>query len=270
VGPVKAVLQRQSLALAPRTSRSRISWADVTGHARGDRTDMGASDFQSWLTQLSAPEQLIRWARPFADLEACWRACPAPDWLLWLAARLSRTAEQRLAVVRCATQLARLAQRGQRIADHRVEQAISAAERWAGPGSSPAELLAAADAALSAARQAEVRATAQAAQARLLFRAAPRGRLASARTSRALAAYQVWRAADQQRLRALAAGWTAQAAAFADAASASPESWADCVSQVATQSVSAMACRQPAGGQARAARHCVRLAKRRLSCPAAE
>lgn len=154
------------------------------------------SDFQIWLTQLGAPKQLIQWAQPYSDLASCWRACPAPDWLLWLSARLSRTREQRAAVVLCAAGLSRHAQRLLRNTDERIGLALGAAERWAKTGASSGELLLAADAALNAAWECTAQAASNAARARLLFRRAPRRRLASAQTGRALAAYQDWRAAD--------------------------------------------------------------------------
>src|SRR5882757_853942 len=70
-----------------------------------------------WLSELSAPGPLARWASSFADLSSCWNACPDPEWLLWLAARTCGSAEQRKPVVLCAAELSSLARRGGRDTD---------------------------------------------------------------------------------------------------------------------------------------------------------
>jgi hypothetical protein len=214
------------------------------------------TDLQRKLAGLSAPGPLTARARPFADLSACWNACPSPEHLLWLAARLSATAEDRCAVVSCLAELAGRSARGRRKADASVERAISLAGTWARTGASPDDLLAAERAARDTAAWAAFVAADESARARMLFRAAPRGRPASFGTSRALGALAQWREADRTRRLALAAACAARAAAQAAKAD---DGWPASAAESA-----AHAC---GGGDDRAARKTARLIRRRLPCP---
>jgi len=236
-------------------------------------TDLPPTDLQRTLTELSAPSPLTGWARPFADLESCWKACPSPEHLLWLAARLSKTKEERRAVVSCLTELARRAGRGNRKSDESVERAVSLADAWARAGGSLDDLLAAERAALDTAARASAVAAEQHARARMLFRSAPRGRPASSGTSRALGAMTEWREAEQTRRLALAAAGAARAAAEAaqaaqaDESDSSPEGWVACVGESTRYVISALAGSHPGGRDDRMARKSARLIRRRLRCP---
>jgi hypothetical protein len=214
------------------------------------------TDLQRKLAGLSAPSRLTGWARPFADLESCWNACSSPEHLLWLAARLSTTAQDRCAVISCLAELTRRAARGNRKTNASVEQAVSLAETWARTGASPDDLLAAERAALDTAAWAAFVAAEESARSRTMFRAAPRGRPASFATSRALGALAEWREADRTRRLALAAACAARAAAYAAQADAG---WVASVGESAGYA---------AGGRGdRAARKSARLIRRRLPCP---
>jgi hypothetical protein len=241
-----------------------------------------ATELQVRLTGLSAPGQLIEWARPFPDLESCWKACTTPEFLLWLAARLCTTTEERRAVVSCLAELTRLAERSSPRASSPVDAAASTAETWARTGASLDDLLAAERAALDVAAWAAIVAAEEGARARMLFRSAPRGRPASLGTSRALGALADWREANRTQRLALAAASTARAAAEAvraDAAAAdagtgspgepgsSPGSWEARVTESAGYAVSALAHSRPAGRDDRSARKAARLIRRRLPCP---
>jgi hypothetical protein len=241
-----------------------------------------ATELQDRLTGLSAPGQLIEWARPFPDLEACWNACRSPEFLLWLAARLSTTTGERRAVVSCLAELTRRAERGRARANSPVDAAARTAETWVRNGASLEDLLAAERAALDVAAWAAIVAAEEGARARMLFRAAPRSRPASLGTSRALGALADWRGANRTKRLALAAASTARAAAEAaraDAAAAdagtgapddwrpSPGSWEARVSESAGYAVSALARSHPAGRADRSARKAARLIRRRLPCP---
>jgi hypothetical protein len=232
----------------------------------------------------------VDWAQPFADLESCWKACPYPECLLWLAARLSTTAGERRAVVSCLAEITRRAGRGSRETNADAECAVLAAEAWAHAEASLEELLAAERAAQDAVARAAVLAAHDAALARAMFRFAPRrGRPASGRTSQAFGALATWRETEHAwRLTRAAAGAARAAARGAeadaldagdaghgeaegdDAGSAPHEpgsaggSWVACVSESAGYAVSALA-----GGRAgRAARKSAQLIRRRLPCPA--
>jgi hypothetical protein len=241
---------------------------------------MTATALRNLLSGLSAPEPMVEWARPFVDLRACWDACPQPDWQLWLAARLARTPGQRREVVLCATELARRAKRGVPHVDPRVGDAISAVEAWASAdmghgapdaadaadraGRDAAALVALADAeraVLLVAAQAAVVADEESDRARLLFRSTPRSRGGSFGASRAMSAYEGWRAADRTRRLALAAAYAARAAAQSGDLSVSAEEWADCVSNSAAYSWSV----RTAGKSA--ARRWARMARRHLHRP---
>lgn len=231
---------------------------------------------------MRAPGPLTDWARPFADLESCWHACPSPEWLLWLAARLSITAAERRALVSCLAELARRAARASRIADSSVARAIGAAEAWADTGAGLDDLLAAERAALSTAARAASLALGEAARARALFRSAPRTRPASFGISRALGVWAGWREARCTCRVALAAAATARAAAEAawvdtvqaDGAAVSPgesaillEQWGNCVGESAGYLISALPGSKRAGDDSRAARKSARLVRRRVGCP---
>src|ERR1700744_5645983 len=70
------------------------------------------AELQVRLAELSAPGQLVDWARSFPDLESCWRACSSPELLLWMAARGCTTAAERRAGVSCLAELTRRAESG--------------------------------------------------------------------------------------------------------------------------------------------------------------
>jgi hypothetical protein len=205
---------------------------------------MPHSDLQRRLTGLGAPEELVAWAWPFPDLDACWHACPSAQWLLWLAARLSTSGDERRAIVSCLAELTKRAERAGRCIDAAaataVENAVDAAALWARTESSstvlpaaglPAaglpstglsstgpsldDLVAAEQAALAVAARALVIADEEGARARSLFYSAPRTRPASFATSSALGAWVAWRKADYTSRLALAAAGTARAAAEA-------------------------------------------------------
>jgi hypothetical protein len=177
-------------------------------------TDSRATELQRQLAGLSAPGRLVDWARPFSSLESCWKACPYPECLLWLAATTATTAAERRAVVSCLAEITRRAGRGRRKMSPAVEHAVRAAETWVEAEGSLEDLLAAEHAALDAVEAAAVLAASEAARARALFRSAPRrGRPASYRTSQALGACAEFREAEQDWRLALAAAGAARAAA---------------------------------------------------------
>jgi hypothetical protein len=259
------------------------------------------------LTTLAAPGPLLDLAQPYPDLKSCWNACPSPELLLWLAARLSTTPADRRAVVACLAELTRRAERGTRHLNPRVEQASATAETWARAGASLDDLLAAERAALEAAASAAAAAAEEGARARVLFRSAPRSRPASFSNSRAFSALADWREADRARRLALAAAGTARAAAEAvraeavraeavraeavraeavcgggaDAAGTNaggdaqapvqpdsrPGSWEASVGESASYLVSALAHSRPASRDSRAERKAAKLVRRRLPCP---
>jgi hypothetical protein len=261
-----------------------------------------ATELQVRLTGLSAPGRLVEWAQPFPDLESCWRACRSPGLLLWLAARLCTTAQERRAVVACLAELTRLAERGRQRANSPVDTAASTAETWARTGASLEDLLAAERAALDLAAWAGIVAAEKGARARMLLRSAPRSRPASFGASRALGALADWREANRLRRLALAAASTVGAAAEAaraeaaeaaragadpagagatasaadastpddsapDGTGSSPGSWEWRVSESAEYAVGALAGSHPDGGDGRSARKVARLIRRRLPCP---
>jgi hypothetical protein len=234
------------------------------------------TDLQQRLTELSAPSPFTGWARPFADLESCWKACSSPEHLLWLAARLSKTKDERRAVVSCLAELARRAGRGNRKPSDSVERAVTLADAWARDGGSLDDLLAAERDALDTAARAGAVAAEQRARARMLFRSAPRGRPASSGASRAFGALTEWREADQTQRLALAAAGAARAAATAaqtgqtakaDESGGSPEGWVACVGESTRYVISALAGGRPGGRDDRTARKSARLIRRRLPCP---
>jgi hypothetical protein len=225
---------------------------------------------QARLAQLSAPEPFVRWARPFTDFPSCWDACPDASWMLWAAARLSQTIEQRRAIVCCAAAVGELAAGGHKDADPRIIAAFTAVRIWARGTADQAAVAAAGRAALDAASDAAGLAAREAPRARALFSLAPRRRLASVTTSRAIAAHHASRAAARQEAAAYAAAWTVRSAAEADTTMGLPQQWAACVSRVATYAVIALspppgpARRRPAG---RAAARCARTVRRCIPCP---
>jgi hypothetical protein len=234
------------------------------------------TDLQQRLTELSAPGPFTGWARPFADLESCWNACSSPEHLLWLAARLSKTKDERRAVVSCLAELARRAGHGNRKPNESVERAVSLADAWARDGGSLDDLLAAERDALDTAARAGAVAAEQHARARMLFRSAPRGRPASSGAGRAFGALTEWREAEQTRRLALAAAGAARAAAEAaqtgqsakaDESGSSAEGWVACVGESTRYVISALAGGQATGRDDRKARKSARLIRRRLVCP---
>ncbi len=225
------------------------------------------TELQVRLTGLSAPGPLLDLVQPHPDLESWWKACPSPELLLWLAARLCTTDQQRRVVLSCLAELNRRAQHGARRLDPRTGLAVAAAEAWAqGSASDEArldELLAAERGALAAAAAADVQAIQINARARALFRCAPRARAASFSNSRALGALADWREADRARRLALAAAGAARAAAEAARAEARgsaeagsggastmltatrPDSWAASVGESAGYAAGALAPSRP-------------------------
>ena len=224
---------------------------------------------QSWLSELSAPDALARWASSFADLRSCWNACPEPEWLLWLAARTCCSVEQREQVVLCAAELASAAQRRGRQTDPRVTHAISMVQMWAGSQADGLDMLAAECDALDAARESAQAADREAELALAMFGAAPRRRPSSSGMGPALGAWHRWREVERDRWLALAAASAAAATTLPGEAILTQEEWADCVSQSATFALQAMSTQRPSGGRPGwvAKRRCVRLARRRLTCP---
>jgi hypothetical protein len=240
------------------------------------------TELQVRLTGLSAPGPLVDLAQPYRDLRSCWNASQSPELLLWLAARLCTTPEERRAVVACLAELTRQAERGTRHLDPEVERASVTAETWARAGASLDDLLAAERAALEAAAGAAALAAEEGARARVLFRSAPRSRPASFSTSRAFGALADWREADRTRRLALAAAGTARAAAEAaradttaadgdapvpGASCARSGSWETSVGESASYLVSALAHSRPARRDGRAERKAAKLVRRRLPCP---
>ena len=222
------------------------------------RTPPASTRLDARLREIASPEPLLLSASRFADLPSWWRACASPDWLVWMAARLCKTGDDRRAVVRCVTELAWRA--GPR-PDRRCVAAISAAEAWASGSEAGAGLAAAVAGAWQAAAEAKADSARLAACARWRFASAPHHRLASAGTGRALAAHADWRAAERNRLAALAAAATVEAAWRADTASDLPDEWAAWASYAVTAISSPPAC----GTRARA--RYARCVRRRLACP---
>lgn len=223
----------------------------------------------AWLTGLSAPEPLARWASSFADLRSCWNACPDSEWLLWLAARSCDSAEQRKPVLRCAAELAALAQRGDRDTDPRVTRATVLVRTWAESGVEALDLLAAECDALDAAAESGQAADYASERALALFRAAPRRRPGSYGMSQAFGAWKHWRAAERGRWLALSAALAARAAALPDNGTVTAAEWAGCVSQSAAFAQQAMSSKRTRDGSPDRAvlRRCARLARQRLTCP---
>jgi hypothetical protein len=227
------------------------------------------ADTPAWLSELSAPAPLARWASSFADLRPCWDACRDPEWLVWLAARTCGPGERRRLVVLCTAELASLAGRGRRDADPQVAAAITAVVHWAESGTEEdLGLLTAEWGAMDAAGQAEQVARHSAKRALALFRSLPHHRLNPVGISRALHSRQRWREADQARQLALSAAFAARAAWQADDASIMAAQWAGCASQAAGFALRAMPGRRTGRPGWRARRRCLRLARRLLPVPA--
>jgi hypothetical protein len=254
-------------------SSGRLKQVTVPAPRESGQPDLAAdlppTDLQQKLTGLAAPSLLTGWARPFADLEACWNACSSPEHLLWLAAALAKTTGDRRAIVSCLAELTRRAGRGTRNPGGPVEQAVSLTEDWVRAGGSLDDLLAAERAALDAAVSAGGVAAEQRARARMLFRTAPRGRPASSGASRAIGALAQWREADQTRRLAFAAAGAARAAIAAAQPdeSGGAEGWVACVGESARCAISALTRGQRDGREDRTARKSARLIRRRLPCP---
>ncbi len=221
---------------------------------------------QSRLLQMSAPWLFTGWAAPFPDFGACWDASPRPDWLLWAAARMSRTGQDRREVIRCAAIVTDAAARAARAADPRIGAAISTAQAWARGEEESADAAAAVEGALAAADQAASLAAQDAAYARQLLAFAPRRRLASVSASRALGAQLSSRAADRRKWAALAAAWTARSAAEADVTIDVPVRWAASVERAGRYAVCALSPR--CGASPRAAAACAAAVRRSLPRPA--
>jgi hypothetical protein len=230
----------------------------------------GSSVLPGLLDTLSAPEPLLQWAGQFGCFEAFWDACPAVGWLLWAAARTSRNREEQSAVISCTAAVAELALDRAGRPDPRIIAAIARARAWETQDGDPAVILAAGRTALEAAREAAEQVADEAARARLLMSITARRRLATAIASRALDARLASCRAARQESVALAAAWTAQAAAGAGTAEALPVQWAGCVSQAGTYAATALSLRRPAASskaRARDAAPCAGLVRSRLPCP---
>jgi hypothetical protein len=85
-----------------------------------------------WLSRLGAHRDVVAWAEPYGlDWEKAWAECPRGDWLLGIAAR---TAVEPTALVRAACACARLAR--DYVPDDEglrsLDDALAAAEDWAG------------------------------------------------------------------------------------------------------------------------------------------
>lgn len=227
------------------------------------------ASWPAWLSELSAPEPLARWASSYADLSSCWSACADPEWLLWLAARACGSAQQRKPVVLCAAELAALAQRGDTDTDPRVIRATAMARVWAESGAEALELLAAECDALDAARESEQAADRAAERALAQFRSSPRRRPSSSGMNRAFGSWQRWRDEERGRLLALSAAAAARAAALPDDGTIKAQEWAGCVSQSAALALRAMSARRLRSGRPDRAvmRRGARLVRRRLTCP---
>lgn len=81
------------------------------------------------LITLEACDRGIRWARKYPTVEDAWSACENPSWMLWLAARVAVSQDDRSKVVLAAAACVRLARIKNK--DRRVLCAIEAAEQWA-------------------------------------------------------------------------------------------------------------------------------------------
>ena len=209
-GPVRSFSQ------VPHSLRAVLACGcQPPGPSPGDN-DHGSSpamsSLQARLAQLSAPEPFVRWARPFTDFQSCWDACPDATWMLWAAARLAATSQQRRAIVCCTAATGELALGNHKHTDPRITAAFAAARMWARGTTGQATVATAGRDALDAATEAAGRAAREASQARTLFSLAPRRRLASVTTSRAIAAHLASRAATRQEAAAYAAAWTARSA----------------------------------------------------------
>ena len=221
---------------------------------------------QARLAQLSAPEPFVRWARPFTDFPSCWDACPDASWMLWAAARLANTIQQRRAIVCCAAAVGELALSNRQHTDPRIIAALTAARMWARGTAGQVTVAAAGLAALDAASDAAGLATHEASRARTLLSLAPRRRLASVTTSGAIAAHLASRAAFSQEAAAYAAAWALRSAAEADATMGLPQQWAASVSRAGTYATISLS-PPPGPGSRRTAARCAKTVRRCLPCP---
>jgi hypothetical protein len=240
------------------------------------------SELQARLSGLAAPRPLVEWARPFADLGSCWDACSSPQWLLWLAARLCTTSDERRAVVACLAELTKRAEHAGRCTEPAVGPAVATATAWVRGEASLDDLLSAEGTALAAAERAADVAAEEGARARALFSSAPRPRPSSFATSRAMGAWVEWRQAEYLARLARAAAGTARAAAEAawidairaggvpfasDSPGSSPGKWVNCAAEAAGYAVSALAIAQGGRNDDRTVRKSARLIRQHLPCP---
>jgi hypothetical protein len=221
---------------------------------------------QAHLAQLSAPEPFVRWAQPYADFRSCWDACPDASWMLWAAARLAATSQQRRAIVCCTATVGELALGNHKHTDPRITAAFSAARMWARGTGDQAAIAAAGLGALDAASDAAGLAAREASRARTLFSLAPRRRLASTTTSHAIGAHLASRAAARAEAAAYAAAWTARSATEAGTTMGLPQQWAASVSRAGTYAITALS-PSPGPGSRRAAARCAKTVRRCLPCP---
>jgi hypothetical protein len=93
--------------------------------------------------------EAVKWAKPYATLQAAWDACERADWMCWLLVHLHphTTGQVRLALCACARTALKYVPAG----EERPRLAIECAERYAMGQATDAELAAAWDAAWAAA-----------------------------------------------------------------------------------------------------------------------
>ena len=79
------------------------------------------------LRSLNACREAIEWASAYPDLEQAWKACPRPDWMLWLLGK--KPPEKRISVA-IACEIARTVLHLVPEGEDRPRKAIEAAEAW--------------------------------------------------------------------------------------------------------------------------------------------
>ena len=144
------------------------------------------------LRSLNACREAIEWASAYPDLEQAWKACPRPDWMLWLLGK--KPPEKRISVA-IACEIARTVLHLVPEGEDRPRKAIEAAEAW---------LIEPTEERRKAAARADARAARAAARA---------------------AAWAEWADWAEAAAAAEAAAWAAEAAA-AEAAAEAADAWA--------------------------------------------
>ena len=82
------------------------------------------------LTQMAACAEAVKWAKNYETLQSAWDVCERGDWLLWLAAKRSRSTASRKRLVLAACECARLALSHVPVGETRPLTAIETAEKW--------------------------------------------------------------------------------------------------------------------------------------------